>query len=140
MNVRPTRRYERRPVVIIVDDDPSILSALHARCVAMGIETRLYTDVSLALKMARMEAPDLMIVDVNMRLGSGLVACEALLHDDLISRPIPMIVMTGNSDRDTRQRVLRSGAAYVRKGAHLWDRLEPRICATLGVAPARRTA
>jgi len=120
------------PKVMIVDDDASLLKVLSARCEAIGLEPSVFTSLDDAIDDALRVVPDLIILDVSFPTGSGLEACERLATEKRLMS-VPVILMTGHAEGETRLRALTAGARYVRKGAHLWDRLGPVIERELGI-------
>jgi DNA-binding response OmpR family regulator len=119
-----------RPVVIVIDDDRSVVHALRARCEAQGAEVESFASLTLAVQRIAESVPALVLLDVNLPAGSALEQWQKLRMDTPLAR-IPVVVMTGDSDEETRHRAKIVGATYVRKGAHLWSRLEPLVQAAI---------
>lgn len=128
---RRVRWIGRRRVVLVVDDDAVLLRALRARCEAIGLDVLACSSVDAALMSVHDQRPDLVVLDVHVGSGNGLEACERLGLSKRVGCT-PVIIMTGDSDQETIDRTRIAGAIYVRKGAHLWDRLEPAIRKYLG--------
>jgi len=124
------------PTVMIIDDDGELLHVLARRCASIGLRAATYTSLSDALSDALAIVPDIIVLDVTMPTGSGLEACERLATDKRLMS-VPVVIMTGHAEGETRLRALHAGARYVRKGAHLWDRLGPVLEQELSLAPAR---
>ncbi len=122
----------QHPNVMIVDDDGVLRRALQIRCETLGIYVRSHANMVEAVESAFADPPDLMILDVNTCTGNGLEACE-VLADDSRTLDIPKIIITGDADATTRRRAMLAGAIYIRKGAHLWDRIEHSICSALSI-------
>lgn len=131
-DIRKSRPIGRKRSVMIVDDDASLLRALQARCEAINIHVFAFTNMQEAIQSASAARPDLFILDVNMSSGNGLDACDDFTLSKQFRR-IPIVIMTGNHDHETLERTQRAGADYVRKGAHLWNRLEPLLMERLGL-------
>ncbi len=104
--------------IVLVDDDPAIREGLAALLEGWGCET-----LSVGSRAALMEqidawagatAPDLALVDLQLEHGeTGLEALEALRrHFDV---PIPGVVITGESDRETLQDVRDAGHPLLTK-------------------------
>jgi DNA-binding response OmpR family regulator len=70
--------------------------------------------------------PDLVCLDVNLPTGSGLDLCECLVRDSEAPE-IPVIVLTGRTDRETIFRSASLRTHYLRKSPDLWQRLRPLI-------------
>jgi DNA-binding response OmpR family regulator len=80
--------------ILLVDDDPEILSALRAVLQQKGYRVVTASDGNAGLAAAERERPDLVIVDMMMPKKSGFLVLEKLK-----SRPenAPRVVMiTGN--------------------------------------------
>jgi CheY-like chemotaxis protein len=70
--------------------------------------------------------PDVVCADVNMPTGNGLRFCEMLAADPKTAE-VPIIVLTGQQDADTRQTCERLHAHYLFKKGDVWAKLEPLI-------------
>lgn len=89
---------EKRPTILVADDDLEILSmvARHLRNTdARVIEA---SDGEEALRTARRERPDLVLLDVMMPGMSGWEVCRALRDDDTLSHT-GVIMLTGIGER-----------------------------------------
>lgn len=122
----------QHPNVLIADDDGVLRRALQIRCETLGVHVRSHSNMAEAVESAFADPPDLMILDVNTCTGNGLEACE-VLSDDRRTLDIPKIIITGDADATTRRRAMLAGAIFIRKGAHLWDRIENSICNALAI-------
>jgi len=125
-----------KPTAMIIDDDGELLHVLARRCESIGLRAATYTSLSDALDDAFTFVPDIIVLDVTMPTGSGLEACERLATDKRLMS-VPVVIMTGHAEGETRLRALHAGARYVRKGAHLWDRLGPVLEQELSLTHAR---
>lgn len=112
--------------VMIVDDDRGIVQVLGARLRALGLEVRGAHDGMTAIKLIPQFEPDLILLDVNMPAGGGLTVCAVLAEDQELA-PIPVVVLTGQSDDETIRRCEELGAHYVKKSTDVWDRLQPLV-------------
>lgn len=124
--------------VMFVDDDLGLLRSLKLRCESIGLAASIFSNLPQAIKCIPLIEPDLIVLDVNMASGNGLDLCEALAEWES-TYPMPVIMMTANVDSETKLRTRNAGAKYVRKGAHVWTRLEPMLRDYFG-ASARRSA
>src|SRR5437899_8621446 len=92
--------------VFIADDDDSLVRALTLGCRALGLLVRTSfngMEAVYELFTTGKDAPDLIILDVNMPMQDGLGVWE-MLADDRILAPIPVIIFTGRSDAETLRR------------------------------------
>lgn len=131
----------RQPIVLLVDDDPGLLASVSARLRELGADPVTFIDLPEAMEAAEKIVPDLIVLDLHMPTGNGLEACERLSQHDRL-RSAPLILLTGEGSLEVRSRTKYSGARFVRKGVHLWDRLRPAVEASLGLVaePAQRAA
>ena len=113
------------PKMLIADDDPAIVSLLADRCVKMGFAVETASNGMQMLIKARHNHPDIMIIDVNMPELDGLSACTRLL--DPGSKPVDVVVITGNADAETAERCESLGLYYGRKGFEFWKSIEAAL-------------
>lgn len=116
---------EKRPKILIADDDPAVVKVLSHRCERMGFAVDTATNGMQMLLKARRTLPDLMIVDVNMPKLDGLSATFHLL--DQGNPSIDILVVTGSSDETTIERCEAMGLFYARKGPEFWSDLKTAL-------------
>jgi DNA-binding response OmpR family regulator len=84
-----------------------------------------YRATSALAKIEEVE-PDIVILDVEMPFGDGLSICEMMAtHEETAN--IPVIILTGRSDRETIRRCHELGAYHVVKKGNIWLHLEPLL-------------
>jgi DNA-binding response OmpR family regulator len=83
--------------VLVIDDDPEILSVLRIYLEQHGHECLMAERGSLGLKLIREEAPDLVITDVMMPGLTGGAIYEVVRRE--FGPKLPIIVSTGTSIR-----------------------------------------
>jgi CheY-like chemotaxis protein len=113
--------YNKRPRMLIADDDPAIVRMLADRCAGLGFEVETATNGLQALIKANRSHPDIMIIDVNMPEADGLTVCARLL--DSSKKSLNVVVVTGSRETETIERCHGFGAFYVRKGPEFWNSL-----------------
>jgi two-component system, OmpR family, KDP operon response regulator KdpE len=87
----------KKTKILIVDDEPHILRALHAGLVAHGYDVVSAADGEEALDRAATELPDAVILDLNLPKLSGLDVCKALREWS----PVPILVLSvRDAERD----------------------------------------
>jgi two-component system, OmpR family, response regulator len=64
--------------ILIVDDDPDILSGLKQRLEWMGHHTIIATDGAEALAAIQQEAPTLVLLDLELPILSGIEVLQRL--------------------------------------------------------------
>ncbi|MDG0855678.1 diguanylate cyclase [Roseateles puraquae] len=99
----------RRPRLLIVDDQPVNIQALH-RVFAGDCQVLMATDGARALQVCRERQPDLVLLDVQMPGMDGHELCAELKADPLL-RAIPIIFVTAQDRPEDETRALDAGAA-----------------------------
>jgi CheY-like chemotaxis protein len=79
--------------ILVVDDDPEIVSMLSTRLESRGYRVLTANDGKEALTEARRRKPDLMILDVMMPGKNGWEVARALKQDPT-TEPIKVIMLT----------------------------------------------
>lgn len=105
----------RRYSLLLVDDDPDILSLLQAKLGKEPFEIFTASEGRSALNIIQTQKPDLVLLDVNLPGLSGLEICRSL-REDKDTRDIPIIMLSGRSEEFDRVLGLEFGADdYVTK-------------------------
>lgn len=112
--------------ILIADDDDDIVDVLSTRCRGMGLWVETAGDAMDALRKIDQKRPDVVILDVNMPCGNGLSVREMMACNTELSA-IPVIILTGNSDKETILRCHNTCAYYIPKGPDAWSRIEPLL-------------
>lgn len=126
--------------ILIADDDPHIREIISQMAVRRGHTTLFAGDGAEALALALSERPDAITLDVQMpRLDGRDVA--ARLKRDPMTRAIPVLVVSAQSDDFTRELVLEMGADdFVDKpfdANHLVSKLEYLVEKARGQKPTK---
>lgn len=105
---KPTR-------VLLVDDEPTIISMVGDFLKAQGFEVTTAMDGEEAIQKAQAEAPDLVILDLLLPKLDGYSVCSVLKKDPRYQK-IPVIIFTRKIDESEEELKLLCGAdAYLRK-------------------------
>jgi len=94
-------------VVAIVDDDPSVRSALLGLMKAAGLTARTYASAEEFLNSGQQHTTGCLIVDIRMPGMSGL-DLQARLNSEQCR--IPTIFITAHGDVAMRMQAMRAGA------------------------------
>jgi signal transduction histidine kinase len=97
------------PRLLVVDDEPANLLLLGELLGAEGYRVLTAGGGHEALRIAREERPDAILLDVMMPELDGYAVCRELKSDPDLSS-IPVIVITSLSDRADRIEALQAGA------------------------------
>jgi DNA-binding response OmpR family regulator len=120
-----------RPLILIADDDPDILSLVTLRLERSGYEVIGAGDGEQALAAAIARPPDLALLDVMMPKLDGYEV-TARLRGNGTTRHIPVILLTARVQEADIARGVEAGADdYVRKPFSTQE-LRERIQAALG--------
>jgi len=105
----------RKDLVLIVDDSPENLGMLNLALENEGMETLVALEGSQALSIAKKMLPDIILLDAMMPNMDGFEVCT-LLKQDKDLKSIPVIFMTGLSDKESVLKGFSSGGIdYVTK-------------------------
>ncbi len=107
--MQQTLEGERMPKILIADDDPVLLKYLSAVLEKQDYQYATATNGIEAIEKVKTYSPDLMLLDVMMPEMDGLEVCKKV-KDDPSTRPIPIILITGSTDRELRIKGLSAGA------------------------------
>ena len=98
-----------QPKILIVDDDADHRRGLNLRLRANHYDTAFAADAMQAVSAARKDRPDLVLLDLSLPGGDGIVVMERFRANAELS-VIPVIVITGRDPLVNRQRALQAGA------------------------------
>jgi len=101
--------------ILIVDDDPDIRQGMRVRLEYSGYDTCFAADALAGAATASKEDPDLIVLDLGLPAGDGLLFIERLKTDPALGA-IPIIVVSARDARANRERAINAGAtAYLQK-------------------------
>lgn len=95
------------PIVRIVDDDVSYLTAVARMLRASGFTVKTFASAAEFLARPELDVPGCVIVDLQMPELSGLDLQEALARE---GQRLPVIFLSGHGDIATTVRAMRRGA------------------------------
>jgi len=88
--------------VLLVDDDPDMLALLAATLETEGVRVLTARDGDAALRLARDEAPTLVVLDMHLPGRDGLEVCRMLRADpDPRLADVPILMLTGEKLKET---------------------------------------
>ncbi|HEX2011344.1 MAG TPA: diguanylate cyclase, partial [Roseateles sp.] len=101
----------RRPRLLLVDDQPLNIQALH-QVFAADCQVFMATGGEAALTLALEQQPDLMLLDVQMPGLDGFAVCRRLKTDPALAAlaHVPVIFVTAHQDAEAETRGLSEGA------------------------------
>lgn len=103
------------PLVLVVDDDSSIVCTIHGFLKRAGFRTASAGDVAGALQEIRERHPDLILLDVNLPDGSGFEVCR-ILNSEVPAFTTPVLFISASDDIATKiQGFEMGGVDYITK-------------------------
>ena len=103
----------RRSRILLVDDEPDILTTLIEVLEAEGYEVLSAHSARDAFMVIEASPPDVILLDITMPHMDGVTALRRIRA---INPEVPVIMLTGNADEKVARDTLRRGAFdYVAK-------------------------
>jgi putative two-component system response regulator len=99
----------KSPTILVVDDNADNAMLMRELLISRRYDVVTALDVEKAETEIRKHHPDLILLDVVMPGKSGYELCREL-KDDPITRLIPIVMITGLTDRGDRVRGIEAGA------------------------------
>jgi two-component system, cell cycle response regulator DivK len=115
--VAHTPRARRAPpkTVLIVEDNELNMKLFHDLLEAHGCDILQTKDGMEALKIARAQRPDLILMDIQLPEVSGLEVTKWIKEDDEL-RAIPIIAVTAFAMKGDEEKIREGGCeAYIAK-------------------------
>jgi FixJ family two-component response regulator len=98
---------QERPIVYVIDDDPSMREAVQDLIASVGLEARAFASPREFLDATRLDAPGCLVLDVRLPGSSGLNFQQELARTGV---DIPVIFITGHGDIPMSVRAIKAGA------------------------------
>jgi DNA-binding response OmpR family regulator len=102
---------KRQYTVLAVDDENDVLLIVKTALQVEGYRVLTAPDGPEALKTAHDEKPDLILLDVMMPGMDGFEVLDKLRQDDVTCQ-IPVIMLTGLSERERKRSAIERGIKY----------------------------
>lgn len=112
------RRSDTRPTVLLIDDDPVVISLYTALFHEQGFEVDAAADGGEGFERIKRRRPDAVLLDLTMPGLNGLQWMEALRSDERFA-DLPIVILTATRATDQMREAMRSGAMVLHK--HLTD-------------------
>jgi two-component system cell cycle response regulator DivK len=121
--------------VLVVEDNPANMTLATFLLQSAGHVVLSAKDAESGLALARVEQPDLVLMDIQLPGMDGLEA-TALLKSDPSTRGIPVIALTALAMKGDEQRILAAGCdGYIAKPLAYKEFLATISALLLRVAP-----
>lgn len=92
--------------VLVVEDEPTLATAVAQRITAEGWAARVASDGASAVQAAKQLKPDLVIMDIMLPVMDGLEATKRIVAE----RPVPVLILTARDDESDKVIGLGAGA------------------------------
>jgi FixJ family two-component response regulator len=113
---------EPESIVFVVDDDPSVRSAIKRLIVCVGLQVELFGSPQEFLASKRPNVPSCLVLDIRLPGISGLALQRQLAEANV---QIPIIFITAHSDVPMTVRAMKAGAVeFLTKPFHDQDLLD----------------
>lgn len=118
-NISRYNNYTMAKKILIVDDQPDILTLLKDKFKFEGYEVLTATDGQEALKKAQEEGPDIVLLDLMLPKIDGFKVC-GLLKADTRYQKIPVIMFSARAQESDKELAKEVGAdLYLEKTADI---------------------
>lgn len=102
-----TARQNTAPrTVLVVEDEPTLATAIAQRITAEGWTARVAGDGASAVQATLQLKPDLVIMDIMLPVMDGLEATKRIVAE----RPVPVLILTARDDETDKVIGLGAGA------------------------------
>ena len=101
--------------IMVIDDTPANIKLLHGMLSGLGFKVAAFSSGSLALKGAKINPPDIILLDINMPEMNGYEVCQKL-KDDPDLKKIPVIFISALSEIMNKVQAFKIGGVdYITK-------------------------
>jgi DNA-binding NtrC family response regulator len=105
--VSPESGNNMKPIVLVADDDPSILNILKLGLQVKGYEVLTAADGNAALQLVERSHPDLIILDIEMPQLTGIDVLKQIRAD---WPALPVVIMTAHGTIRLAVEAMKEGA------------------------------
>ena len=101
--------------ILVIDDDLALVRSLGRTFDFCGFETLNAPDGMMGVQMALRHKPDLILMELHFPSGGALFVLKNL-RQSLITREIPILIVTSSTDSEAKKRLLDFGIqTYLQK-------------------------
>src|SRR3954468_10432125 len=128
-----TRMSQNTAKVLLVEDSGFFRRALTTNLEGVGFAVTGVTNGEEAIKIAKKQRFDVIILDLHMPRMDGMLTLR-ILNGRPETRGTPVVVVTANNKADDRATVMQLGAVYCPKGNLTFDGLLETIQSCLAIS------
>jgi len=101
--------------ILVVDDIPMNIELVTDLLEVAGYEVIQAETAETGIEMARVEVPDLILMDIGLPGMDGLAA-TGILKQDQLTKDIPVIAHTSHAMKEDKERIMAAGCdGYITK-------------------------
>ncbi|BDR52887.1 DNA-binding response regulator [Bombiscardovia nodaiensis] len=104
--MKNSSNYAVPATILVVEDEPTLATAIAQRITAEGWTARVASDGASAVQAASQFKPDLVIMDIMLPVMDGLEATKRIVAE----RPVPVLILTARDDEADKVTGLGAGA------------------------------
>ncbi|BDR54469.1 DNA-binding response regulator [Bombiscardovia apis] len=104
--IKNTTTYAAGTTILVVEDEPTLATAIAQRITAEGWTARVAADGASAVQAASQFKPDLVVMDIMLPVMDGLEATKRIVAE----RPVPVLILTARDDEADKVTGLGAGA------------------------------
>lgn len=104
--MKNTTNYVAPITILVVEDEPTLATAIAQRITAEGWTARVASDGASAVQAASQFRPDLIVMDIMLPVMDGLEATKRIVAE----RPVPVLILTARDDEADKVTGLSAGA------------------------------
>ncbi|MEK0306541.1 response regulator transcription factor [Bifidobacterium favimelis] len=104
--IKNSSHYSTPSTILVVEDEPTLATAIAQRITAEGWTARVASDGASAVQAAAQLKPDLVIMDIMLPVMDGLEATKRIVAE----RPVPVLILTARDDEADKVTGLGAGA------------------------------
>jgi len=130
---------ESRPRILVVDDEPDLLTVLKIGLESEGYDVLTAVDGEQGLALARQFMPDLLVLDLMLPRLDGYKVCRALKFDERYKK-IPIFILSARSGETDRRLALELGADEFHSKPYEIHELVARVRARIAARGGRTAA
>jgi CheY-like chemotaxis protein len=119
------------PKILLVEDSTFLRLATERALLRAGYKVSSAADGVEALRLVHEESPDLILLDLLLPKMSGLDVLKALKQDP-VTQPIPVVVITGMSQKNADRLQQDGASAFLEKSSLDLDKSADKLLAALG--------
>ena len=115
--------------ILIADDDAMITQLFHLGFEQAGhdVHVKSATSGELAISALEEKKPDVLVLDIKMPNGDGMVVLEHVKNKEW---DLPVIILTNVYDKELQDQCLQYGVRdYLIKHEHKFDHILAKVCA-----------